>query len=92
MINEIKKVIDKNYEDLHLIEAFRYSQGYINGLRYASKYEVLEGQEWYKLVKYIHEKFREKLDLSCNTEKIMEKIKKEKSIRSKRWIFLKKKE
>lgn len=76
ILTEIRKVIDRNFKTEAFMDALRYSQGYIDGVHHAPRYGSLGLKDWYMLQDYIQDKCKEKLGLCCNTEKIMEKIKK----------------
>jgi len=75
ILTDIRKVIDRNFETETFMDALRYSQGYIDGVKHAPRYGVLGSSDWHKLNTYIQDKCREKLDLECDKERIMEEVK-----------------
>lgn len=59
------------------MDATVYSQGYINGVKDAPKYGILNSADWHKLGKYIQVCGKKKMELQCSTKKIMDRIKRE---------------
>jgi hypothetical protein len=75
ILTDLRKVIDRNFENETFMDAMRYSQGYLDGVFHAPRYGTLSRADWHKLNSYIQDKCKEKLDIECSTERIMEKIK-----------------
>lgn len=75
ILTDMRKVIDKIFQTKNYMDAIVYSQGYIDGVKHAPRYGALSRADWHKLNTYIQDKCREKLDLECDKERIMEKIK-----------------
>ena len=75
ILTDMRKVIDKIFQTKNYMDAIVYSQGYIDGVKHAPRYGVLNSNDWNKLCKYIQDCSRKKLDIECDTKKIMEKVK-----------------
>jgi hypothetical protein len=64
ILTDIRKVIDRKFETENIMDAMRYSQGYIDGVKHAPRYGILGSADWHSLNDYIVEKCKEKLALT----------------------------
>jgi len=55
ILTDMRKVIDKIFQTKNYMDAIVYSQGYIDGVKHAPRYGVLNSNDWNKLCKYIQD-------------------------------------
>jgi hypothetical protein len=73
ILTQVKERIDKIYSKSHnLMDAYYEAKGYIGGLK---EFGVINLGDYWTLKKYRQTLYLNKLDMLCDTKKIMEKIK-----------------
>jgi hypothetical protein len=73
ILTQIKKRIDKIYsENYNLMDAYYEAKGYIRGLK---EFGVINLGDYWALKKYRQTLYMDRLNMLCDTKKIMEKIK-----------------
>lgn len=72
ILTDIKEQIDKRYKQSNLMDAYVFTQGYI---QFAKDFAVINLGDYRALKKYNQQMFKDKLDSVLDTKKIMEKIK-----------------
>ena len=73
ILTQIKEVVSKKYKKEHnLMDAYCFVQGYI---QFAKDFGVINWEDYYTLRDYNQTLYLDKLNMLCDTKKIMEKIK-----------------
>ena len=73
ILTQVKERIDKIYSENHnLMDAYYEAKGYI---RFAKEFGVINLGDYWKLREYNQTLYKNKLDMLCDTKKIMEKVK-----------------
>ena len=73
ILTQIKEVVSKKYEvENNLMDTYCEVKGYIQGLK---DFAVINLGDYWTLKKYNQTLYKNKLDMLCDTKKIMEKVK-----------------
>jgi hypothetical protein len=73
ILTQVKERIDKIYSENHnLMDAYYEAKGYIQGLK---DFAVINLGDYWELKKYRQTLYLDKLNMLCDTKKIMEKVK-----------------
>ena len=73
ILTQVKERIDKIYSENHsLMDAYYEVKGYIGGLK---EFAVINLGDYWELKKYRETLYLDKLNMLCDTKKIMGKIK-----------------